>query len=265
MLQKKVLDHGYIKVIRIDGDDEQIAQTARTSTDSANDPQKDASLVRRLIRDRHTSPVEFVGLVLEVQMPIFVARQWMRHRMGAFNELSLRYSEATDTYYVPSKERCQAQSTFNKQGSAEFLGDEAAEQIQAEIINQSQDAFESYKHLLSMGLTRELSRIVLPVNFYTRVRWKLDLHNLMHFMKLREDPHAQWEVRQYAHVVHEFCKEAFPIAMEAFENHIQNAVVLSKEAASFLAERMDDDYELEEVLAKNPSLLSELQEFARRH
>jgi thymidylate synthase ThyX len=130
----------------------------------------------------------------------------------------------------------------------------------------SEDSYRMYQSLLhDLGLTRELARCVLPVNFYTKVRWKIDLHNLMHFMKLREDPHAQWEVQQYANVIHKIVKEAFPVAVEEFENSIQNAYTLSKDAASFLAERMMDGYELEEVLADEPTLLSELREFARRN
>jgi thymidylate synthase (FAD) len=258
-----VLDHGYVELIRVDGCDREVAETARTSTASSGDPAKDTKLVDRLVRDRHTSPVEFVGMVFEIQMPIFIARQWMRHRTGAFNEFSLRYSEAPDIFYVPEPERCQAQSTFNKQGSAEQLDDNAAEIIRECIRTTSENCYEEYRGLLEMGLTRELARMVLPVNFYTKVRWKLDMHNLMHFMKLREDPHAQWEIREYAKVIHLMAKAAFPQLMASFENHIQNQVVLSKEAAAFLVERMVDDYELEQMCLPQ-SLHSELAELKRR-
>jgi thymidylate synthase (FAD) len=260
MLCTEVLDHGYVKVIRVDGDDRQIAQTARTSTESQSDAQKDARLVNRLVRDRHTSPIEFVGLVLEIQMPIFVARQWMRHRTGAFNEFSLRYSEAPDLYYVPEAERCQAQSTFNKQGSAETLEREVTLRIQDTIREHSEEAYSRYQALLADGLTRELARCVLPVNFYTKVRWKIDLHNLMHFMKLREDPHAQWEVRVYANAIHEFCSELFPEAMEAFEDHIQNVQTISAPLARYLGHLINDDNaELPDELA------TEFYEFIKRN
>jgi thymidylate synthase (FAD) len=261
----KVLDHGYVDFVRIDGDDEFLAQTARTSTQSSGDPQKDANLVTRLVRDRHTSPIEFGGVVMEIAMPIFVARQWMRHRTGAFNEFSMRYTEAMDVFYVPEPERCQAQSTFNKQGSAESLDIMVAQEIRHRIYNQSIGAYSEYKKLLDLGLTRELARAVLPVNYYTKVRWKIDLHNLMHFLLLREDSHAQYEIRVYAEAIHRMLKAHFPIAVTAFENHIQNRVVLSRDAATFLAERMLDNYELEEILSGNPSLLSELKEFGRRN
>jgi thymidylate synthase (FAD) len=230
-----LLDKGYLDVIRVEGDDRFIAQTARTSTESSGDEQADARLVTRLIRDEHTSPVEFVGFVLQAKMPIFVARQWIRHRAGTFNEFSGRYSEFTDDYYVPELWRIQRQSTFNKQGSAETLPEDDAITIQDEIRRQSDDAFESYQNLLSAGLTRELARVVLPVNFYTVFRWRVNLHNLFHFLRLREDPHAQYEIRVYANAIHDICKEHFPVATTAFENHIQNRVVISQELARSLA------------------------------
>ena len=260
MLQQKVLDHGYVKLIRVDGDDRQIGQTAKICTDAESDAVSDVKLARRLVRDRHTSPVEFVGLVVEVQMPIFVARQWMRHRTGSFNEFSMRYTEAVDLYYVPSDERCQAQSTFNRQGSAEFLGEGAAKVIQERIRVHCDASYEVYKQLLDMGLTRELARCVLPVNFYTKVRWKIDLHNLMHFMKLREDPHAQWEVRQYANTMHSIAAECFPEAVKAFEDHIQNVQVLTPQLARYLAHALNDsNAELPEELK------SEFYEFIKRN
>lgn len=233
-----VLDHGYVEVLRVDGDDEFLAQTARTSTQSSGDPEKDARLVRRLVRDRHTSPIEFGGVVLEIKMPIFVARQWMRHRTGAFNEFSMRYTEAPNEYYVPEAWRCQAQSTFNKQGSAETLDNDTAERIQTAIRDNSEAAYSIYEQLLEQGLTRELARAVLPVNFYTKVRWKIDLHNMMHFIKLREDPHAQYEIRVYAEVIHKMLSELFPAAMEAFEQYVQNKIEVSPELAASLAEAM---------------------------
>ncbi len=260
-----VLDHGYVNCLRVDGSDEFIAQTARTSTQSESDPEKDRRLVNRLVRDRHTSPVEFAGLVLEIKMPIFIARQWMRHRTGAFNEFSGRYSEFTDEFYVPAAERCQAQSTFNKQGSAEKLDEDKADAIRTNIDNVSRHCYAEYRDLLDLGLTRELARVVLPVNYYTVVRWKIDLHNLFHFMKLREDAHAQWEIQEYARAIHKLCTEHFPAATAAFENYIQDAVTISADAAAFLAERLMDDSELADILSANPSLLSELRDFARRN
>lgn len=256
-----VLDHGYVELLRVDGDDEFLAQTARTSTQSSGDRAKDAKLVTRLVRDRHTSPIEFGGVVLEIKMPIFVARQWMRHRTGAFNEFSMRYTEAPNEYYVPEPERCQAQSTFNKQGSAGQLEPEVAELVRTAIRDNSEAAYSVYEQLLEQGLTRELARAVLPVNFYTKVRWKIDLHNLMHFIKLREDPHAQYEIRVYAEVIHKMLSELFPAAMEAFEQHVQNKIEVSPQLANKLANALDRLAGLDEDL----ELTSEDLEFMKRN
>lgn len=233
---QNLLDHGYLKVIRVEGDDAFIAQTARTSTESTGDAQADARLTTRLIRDEHTSPVEFAGFVFQVKAPIFVARQWMRHRSGVFNEFSGRYSEFPDEYYIPAIDRIQVQSTFNKQGSSDRLPVETAEAIQCEIDNQCQEAYASYQRLLVTGFTRELARIVLPVNFYTVFRWRVNLHNLFHFLRLREDPHAQYEIQVYANAIHRECSKYFPVATAAFEAHIQDRITISPRLASLLAE-----------------------------
>lgn len=261
MLNIPVLDHGYVKLIRVDGDDRAIGQTAKICTDAESTEDADIKLTRRLVRDRHTSPVEFAGLVLEIQMPIFVARQLMRHRTGAFNEYSLRYSEAPDIFYLPPVERCQAQSTFNKQGSAEFLGDDNADYIRTRIRQNAEAAYQDYKDLLALGLTRELARCVLPVNFYTKVRWKLDMHNLMHFLKLREDPHAQWEIQQFANAMHTIAKECFPETMRAYEDFIENKIEVSGPLAEKLAQALSRLSDLDEDL----ELSSEELEFVRRY
>ena len=256
-----VLDHGYVRLLRVDGNDEFLAQTARTSTESTGDPDKDAKLVRRLVRDRHTSPIEFGGVVLEIKMPIFVARQWMRHRTGAFNEFSMRYSEAPNEYYVPEADRCQAQSTFNHQGSADTLDGDNPEAIRKAIRDNSEAAYSVYQQMLALGLTRELARATLPVNFYTKVRWKIDLHNLMHFLKLREDPHAQYEIRVYAEAIHELLLDKFPVAMKAYEDFIQNKIEISPTLAASLAEALTRIADLDEDI----ELTSEESEFIRRY
>lgn len=257
----KVLDHGYVKLIRVDGSDREIGQTAKICTDAESTADADIKLARRLVRDRHTSPVEFAALVFEIQMPIFVARQLMRHRTGSFNEFSLRYSEAPDMFYVPERERYQGQSTFNKQGSAEYLGDEVADFLRQEIIDRSEAAYDSYKRMLATGFTRELARCVLPVNFYTKVRWKLDLHNLMHFLKLREDPHAQWEIQQFANAMHTLAREAFPETMKAYEDYIENKIEISPGLARGLATALARMADLDEDI----NLSSEELEFIKRY
>lgn len=252
-----VLDHGYVKTIRVDGDDRFIAETARTSTDSSGDEAKDHGLVRRLIRDKHTSPIEFDGLVVEVQKPIFVARQWMRHRTGSFNEFSGRYSVIPDLYYIPELERIQYQSTFNKQGSADSMPTDLAKAIQSDMRKESEEQYQKYIERVNLGMTRELARITLGVNFYTRVRWKIDLNNLFKFLLLREDKHAQWEIQQYAQVLHNLCLRHFPIATEAFENYIQNSVTISPALAKLLAVGL--------ASSETEALSSEAKDFIRMH
>lgn len=226
----KVLDHGYVKFVDSMGTDAFLAECARMSTDTVATEEQNQRLVERLIRDRHTSPIEFGQLVFEVQMPIFVMRQWVRHRTGAFNEFSARYSEMPDLYYVPDVSRVQYQSTFNKQGSAEALPEQQAEHFRQVIDSDSKITYRSYKAMVDSGVTRELARIILPVNFYTKVRWTVNLHNLFHFLKLREDPHAQWEIREYAKVVHQIVSEKFPVTTAAFVRYIQDTVNVSEEA-----------------------------------
>ena len=229
-----VLDHGYVEVVRHMGDDSFLAECARMSTDTVASEEANQRLVQRLIRDRHTSPIEFGQIVVEVAMPIFVMRQWVRHRTGAFNEFSGRYSEFPDVYYVPELSRIQYQSTFNKQGSAEAMPEDVARSIQETIIGSSNEAYAEYANMVKQGLTRELARIVLPVNFYTKVRWTVNLHNLFHFLKLREDAHAQWEVQQFANAMHEIARQYFPVAVKAYEDHVQNTVSVSGPMAEIL-------------------------------
>lgn len=235
----KVLDHGYIELVDSMGSDAFLAECARMSTNTVATPEQNQRLVERLIRDRHTSPIEFGQLVFEVQMPIFVMRQWVRHRTGAFNEFSARYSEMPDLYYVPDVSRVQYQSTFNKQGSAESLPEDQAQHFREVIDSDSKIAYRSYMAMVSSGVTRELARIILPVNFYTKVRWTVNLHNLFHFIKLREDPHAQWEIREYAKAVHELVKERFPVTTAAFERYIQNTVNVSEDTIKELLQLGD--------------------------
>ena len=172
---------------------------------------------------------------IEVTGPLhnFSANHFVVH--NSFNEFSGRYSEFEDIFYVPELERVQAQSTFNKQGSAETLPEKDASFIQALIRGKSHEDFAVYKTLLDRGLTRELARVVLPTNFYTKFQWRVSLHNLFHFIKLREDPHAQYEIRVYAEALHHMCLAYFPQATKAFEDHIQNVVEISPELATQLA------------------------------
>lgn len=248
----KLLDHGYVRVCRVEGDDNFLAETARTSTETSGTPEANRRLVTRLVRDEHTSPIEFGGFVFQIKAPIFVARQWMRHRAGVFNEFSGRYSEFPDEFYTPELDRIQVQSTFNKQGSAETLDPAIGQSLRSKIEESSRAAYSEYCALLESGLTRELARIILPVNFYTVFRWRVNLHNLFHFLRLREDPHAQYEIRVYAEAIHEIVKEYFPAACTAWEQHIQDRITISPQLARQLAagDITEGDSEMQEFLRR---------------
>ena len=229
----KVLDHGYVKLQRVDGIDTDVTGAARLSySKGTKSVSKDQGLINYLMRHRHTSPTEMVGLVFHCKMPIFVARQWVRHRTASLNEYSARYSVLDKEYYVPDIEHIAKQSTNNKQGRDEpFTADETKD-IQRIIERISEKTYASYDFLIDIGVARELARMVLPVNFYTQWYWKMDLHNLFHFLKLRLDSHAQYEIRIYAEAIAEIVKDKFPMCWSAFEEYQLNSVTFSaKEVA----------------------------------
>jgi len=181
--------------------------------------EQDAKLINYLLKNAHTTPFEKVRFEFAVKAPIFVARQWFRHRMGSFNEVSARYSKLPCEFYVPELGRMQAQSTSNKQASGEPLPCETAEMQQSQIRFFSTLAYQQYESLLATGLTRELARMVLPTNFYTTWYWTVDLHNLMHFLKLRLHAHAQYEIRVYAEAMLEMIEFVAPVAIKSFKQH----------------------------------------------
>jgi thymidylate synthase (FAD) len=257
MTKVQVLDHGYVEMVEARGSDRFIAQTARTSTDTTAGEDADNRLVTRLIRDEHTSPVEFASVVLQIKCPIFIARQWMRHRSGTFNEFSGRYSEFPEEFYVPELSRIQAQSTFNKQGSAEQLDSVDQFIIRDQMTQISKAAYDTYCFLIAKGLTRELARCVLPVNYYTVFRWSVNLHNLFHFLRLREDPHAQYEIRVFAEAIHSMVSEQFPVATAAFKEHIQDRITVSPSLARMLSEAVTG--------GRLDTTNSELNDFLRKH
>lgn len=231
-----VLDHGFVRVIDYMGDDAAIVQAARVSygagTKTVNE---DAGLIDYLMRNRHTSPFEMCELKLHVKLPIFVARQWVRHRTANMNEYSLRYSEAKDETYLPLADRLAKQGRANKQGSGEPLTPPEATGVQALIEETSKEAHDTYRQLLDVyGLARETARMVLPLNTYTEFYWKLDLHNLLHFTNLRMDKHAQSEIVAYAEVIWRIINEWVPLTAAAFRNHVLEAIHLSASEAAAL-------------------------------
>jgi thymidylate synthase (FAD) len=234
----KCLDHGFVRLVDYMGDDASIAQAARVSygkgTKSISD---DRGLIRYLLRHDHNTPLEMVELKFHAKMPIFVARQWVRHRTASINEISGRYSILDKEFYVPEPQVIAAQSTTNKQGRGEVVTPAEAEQVRALITRESDRAYETYKNLLNEEgaegmpkLARELARMNLTLNSYTQWYWKTDLHNLMHFLKLRIDKHAQYEIRVFAEAMAEMTRAVTPIAYEAFQDFVvmDNTLKLSR-------------------------------------
>jgi thymidylate synthase (FAD) len=181
------------------------------------------------MRNDHTSPFEQVVLTYHIKMPLFVARQWIRHRTARVNEISGRYSVMDEEFYLPAGEDISYQSEDNKQGrSGVVLDPEEQLRIQGELVGQQKRAYKDYLAHLDCGIARELARINLPLSLYTQWYWQIDLHNLFHFLKLRMHPHAQLEIRRYAKVIFETVKKVAPIASEAFEEHVLGASSFSK-------------------------------------
>ena len=236
-----VLDKGFVRLVDYFGGDQRIVQSARVSYgEGTKSVSQDGALIDYLLRHQHTSPFEQVVMTFHVKMPIFVARQWVRHRTGRMNEVSGRYSIMKDEFYVPAEDKVSPQSTDNKQGRAtEAFDKETADKIIAQLEEGQKAAYESYNELIDSGLAREIARINLPLSLYTEFYWEMDLHNLFHFLKLRLDSHAQYEIRVYAQVILEMCRKVAPMATESFINHMNEGVNFSGEEMRALREVMD--------------------------
>lgn len=219
------LDKGFVRLIDVMGDDAAIVQAARVSYGAGTKKvNEDVGLIRYLLRHLHTTPFEMVEFKFHVKLPIFVARQWIRHRTANVNEYSGRYSEMKDEFYVPAVDQVRAQSATNKQGRADEAFDPSeAERIRSGMLETQSRLYGEYQSLLEGNLAREIARINLPVSNYTEWYWKVDLHNLFHFLKLRIDPHAQYEIRVYGEAMAQIVRAAVPIAYEAFEDYILHA------------------------------------------
>lgn len=222
----KVLDKGFIRLVDFMGSDQRIVDAARVSYQAGTKTLRtDEQLIRYLLRHKHTTPLEKVRFEFHVKLPIFVARQWMRHRMGSFNEMSARYSVLPDEFYYP--ETLRAQSGSNKQGSEGTISAKN-ERIGQEYLKEHTDrAYGLYTDMLDNGIARELARMVLPVNIYTQFYWTVDLWNLLHFMKLRSDPHAQWEIQEYSRVLEACVKAVAPFTYQAFVDYVRDAINFS--------------------------------------
>jgi thymidylate synthase (FAD) len=281
----KVLDHGMVRLVDYMGSDAAVVQAARVSYGKGTKKlSEDRGLIRYLMRHRHTTPFEMCELKLHIKLPIFVARQWVRHRTASINEYSARYSIMDKEFYIPDRDHVDAdlaetrakgriekaleagqvdlfgidesrpegfvaigrQSESNRQGREDGLySDEALEHIKS-IANASGRAYGTYQKLLnedekgakldprSVGLARELARMVLPINYYTQFYWKIDLHNLLHFLSLRDDSHAQYEIREYARVIGDLVRQWVPLTWEAFEDYRLHGQLLSRQEISLL-------------------------------
>jgi thymidylate synthase (FAD) len=219
-----VLDKGFVRLVDYLGGDDRVVQAARVSYGAGTKAHReDAALIDYLLRNRHTSPFEQVVLTFHVKLPIFVARQWMRHRTARVNEISGRYSCLKNEFYVPAPEDIALQRTDNKQGRTEEPVDiETAEIIRRTLVEEQQRAYVTYTALIEQGIAREIARINLPVSVYTECYWQIDLHNLFHFLQLRLDKHAQKEIRDYASVIFSITKKVAPLSCESFERRILN-------------------------------------------
>lgn len=251
----RCLDKGFVRLIDVMGDDAAIVQAARVSYGSGTKKvHEDRGLIRYLMRHLHTTPFEMVEFKFHVKLPIFVARQWIRHRTANVNEYSGRYSEMKDEFYVPDPDQVRAQSAMNKQGRADVAFDAAAAESVRLSMQQTQDMlYGQYQELLSTDLAREIARINLPVSNYTEWYWKTDLHNLFHFLRLRIDPHAQYEIRVFGEAMAEIVKAAVPLAYEAFEDYILHARRFSRTELEVMRGMLSSLPSVEELEARGLS------------
>lgn len=232
----RVLDKGFVRLIDYMGGDERIVQSARVSYGAGTKSyRQDRGLIHYLMRNWHTSPFEQVQLSFHCKMPVFVARQWVRHRTARLNEISGRYSIMRDEFYVPSPEHVCVQSEPNKQGRGEPVPAEEAAAVIGKLAEEQRAVYANYAAMLERGVARELARANLPLSLYTEWYWQIDLHNLFHFLRLRLDPHAQYEIRAYAEALARCARAVAPLAYEAFEEHHLGSVTFSRAEAAALA------------------------------
>jgi thymidylate synthase (FAD) len=235
----EVLDHGFIRVIDYMGDDSAICQAARVSYGKGTKSvQNDEGLIRYLMRHWHSTPFEMCEIKLHVKLPVFVARQWIRHRTANVNEYSARYSILDREFYIPAPEHVNAQSVVNNQGRGGVLEGAEAARVLEILKSDSNRAYDNYEAMIATdgpdgpqdGLARELARMNLPTNIYTQWYWKVDLHNLFHFLRLRADAHAQYEIRVYADAICQVVADWVPAAYSAFEDYRLGGATMSHTA-----------------------------------
>ncbi|WP_264731572.1 FAD-dependent thymidylate synthase [Wolbachia endosymbiont (group A) of Sphaerophoria taeniata] len=227
--EHKVLDHGFIRVVDYMGSDSAIVQAARVSYGKGTKQiSQDEALIKYLMRHHHTTPFEMCEIKFHVKLPIFVARQWIRHRTANVNEYSARYSILDNEFYIPKPEQIAKQSDNNKQGSGEAFDPDTSKEIIDSLTNDSNLVYSHYEKFIEQGLAREIARTNLTLNYYTQFYWKIDLHNLLHFLKLRADKHAQYEIRVYAEVMLDIMKKWVPLAYNAFVEYCLESACISR-------------------------------------
>ena len=237
------LDHGFIRVVDYMGDDQAVVQAARVSYGKGTTRvSEDRGLIRYLMRHRHSTPFEMCEIKLHVKLPMFIARQWIRHRTASINEYSARYSVLDKEFYIPDAKDLAVQSVSNRQGRGAVLSETDSNEALKMLKRDAEKCFDTYEYLLNEksngdiidknrdGLARELARINLTLNTYTQWYWKTNLHNLMNFIYLRADSHAQYEIRVYADIIYDIMKAWVPITAEAFSSYRSGSIELSTEA-----------------------------------
>lgn len=238
----KVLDKGFVRLVDYMGGDSRVVASARVSYGAGTKTfREDKGLINYLIKNDHTSPLEQVVLTFHIKLPIFVARQWIRHRTARINEISGRYSIMENEFYLPGENAVAYQSRDNKQGRS---GEEVPEDIRKMVIDilnggQKKD-YADYETLIENNIAKELARITLPLSLYTQWYWQIDLHNLFHFLKLRLDKHAQFEIREYGKVIFEITKKIAPLSCQAFEEHVLNSANLSNDEIKWIKDSLGD-------------------------
>jgi len=252
---EKVLDHGFVELIDILGTDQAIVDAARTSYDKGTTKVSSTEqLLRYLMRHKHMGPFEFGECVFRIRCPLFVARQWFRHRTASYNETSLRYSEAIDEYYVPPADWITSQDSRNRQArTSEQVID--SDMIRRQFDETAHLLLEKYKDIISHGVAREIARITLPLSLYTTFCFKIDLRNLMNFLSLRTDPHAQFEIRLYAESIEKMVEKYFPLTIRAWRDYNKNSITFS----------VHEMHILKEIIKGKLNLLSEIDLYYKKH
>ena len=248
-----VLDHGFVSLVDYMGNDQAVIQAARASYGAGTKRvNKDRGLIRYLMRHKHTTPTEMVELKFHMKMPIFVARQFIRHRTASVNEYSGRYSFMPMQFYMPEREQLCVQSKSNNQGRADIVDQKTYDDATIAWKQSRLDVSHQYEWMLNADVARELARLDLPLSTYTEWYWKIDLHNLFHFLRLRCDSHAQWEIVQFANVVAGMAKRVAPVSFEAWLDYSFSSKMFSRDEQLALKKMLSsgkqelDDYGLSE-------------------